>query len=1091
MLRKDGAGRTRENTMNKVEKEKGAGPMKRIKEMISRMYREDLEIQHKLLNLMLSAIFVGGLVSLVITVFLHQGAEVILSVVLMITIIATSLWLANKKNGKPRLAAFLVVFAANMFLFPFMYFTSGGLASGMPVWFVLGLTFSWLLLKGKIGTIMYVFNLVVAVVCMLLELQYPEMVSAMDKKTAICADVIQSVVVVTCIFGCIFKYQTYVYEKQKKALEKANKAKSEFLANMSHEIRTPINVVLGYNEMILRESKESQTATNALKVQAAGQTLLSLVNDILDFTAIEQGKLKLKKDSYDIQKVLQDVFVYAQYCAGEKGLKLGLTVEPAIPRVLAGDAVRLMQIMENLISNAVKYTKEGSIEVCIKWKEKEDKEGVLCFSVKDTGIGMKPEDVERISESFIRFDKNRTRNIQGIGLGLTIITRLLYAMGSKLSVESEIGKGSTFSFEVVQNVVDTEPIGEIVWTDLKAPTRKEEEQFEASQARILVVDDNEMNLDLFKGMLWKTKLQIDTAMNGEEAIACVKEKVYHLIFMDHMMPVMDGMTAMQKMRAGKLCEDTPIIVLTANAVSGAKKEYLDAGFDDYLSKPVLSDKLMLLLKKHLPQELYVNRLVRETENREAVAKDDGKENPLAAYLDFKTGMEYCCNSEEFYREMLGSYLSNDKHASIWSFYKQEDWEQYRILVHALKSTSLSIGAVKLSEAAKQLEMAAKDNRIDDIHANHESVMKDYAQLLSLIRKELNGEDAKTHITTVEADEKERILVVDDDTMNLKMAERLLESHFFVDCVTSGTEALEYFERVKPNLVLLDLHMPEMDGFAVMQEMKKRSLLRDIPVIFLTADNDSESEIRGFREGALDFIKKPFIADIMLQRIHRILELDRLQKNLQREVEKQTRKAEQRREKVERLSMQIMLTLAETIDAKDTYTNGHSVRVAQYAKEIARRIGKSAQEQEDIYYIGLLHDIGKIGIPNTIINKTSGLTDEEYALMKDHARIGADILGTMTEIPGLSIGAHWHHELYNGTGYPDGLKGDEIPEIARIIGVSDAYDAMTSKRSYRDVMPQEVVKEELRKGKGTQFDPKFADVMLQMMEEDKEYRMCAH
>ncbi len=1067
--------------------------MKKMKGFIRGMFREGLEIRHKLLNLMLSAIFIGGLASLFVTFFLHQGAEVTVSVAFMVTVIGTALWLANKKNGHPEVAAFIVVFAANMFVFPFMYFTSGGIASGMPVWFVLGLTFSWLLLKGKLCTVMYVFNLIVAVACMLLELQHPEYISAMESNVAVCFDMIQSIVVVTCIFGCVFKYETHVYEKQKKALEKANKAKSEFLANMSHEIRTPINVVLGYNEMILRENETNRTGENALKVQAAGQNLLSLVNDILDFTAIEQGKLTIKDEAYDIRQVLQDVFVFAQYSAGEKGLRFDCKVDSSIPRVLAGDAVRLMQVMQNLISNAVKYTKEGSVEVAVTWEAgtgEAEKKGILHFSVKDTGIGMRQEDVERISERFIRFDNKRTRNIQGIGLGLTIITRLLNAMNSSLQVESEIGKGSRFSFGVLQNVVEEEPIGETVWTDTDATARKAAEPFEAPQAQVLVVDDNEMNLDLFKGMLAKAKIRIDTAANGEEAIACVKAKEYHMILMDHMMPVMDGMTAMQKMRAEKMCENTPIVVLTANAVNGAKKEYLDAGFDDYLSKPVLSEPLMQLLRKYLPEKLYKNRPVQEHAGTEKAVKTAFQCNSLEQYLDYKTGMEYCCNSEEFYREMLGSFLSNDKHEAICGYYKEEDWEQYRILVHALKSTSLSIGAVELSEAAKQLELAAKDGRVDELHAKHETVMKDYAKLLSLIGEEINGTATVEHEAAEETDEKELILVVDDDRMNLKMAERLLNEQFRVECVTSGKEALEYIDRTRPHLVLLDLHMPEMDGFEVMRKMAERKLLDEIPVIFLTADNDSESEIRGFREGALDFIKKPFIADIMLQRIRRILELDRLQKNLQREVEKQTRKAEQRREKVERLSMQIMLTLAETIDAKDTYTNGHSVRVAQYAREIARRIGKTAQEQEDIYYIGLLHDIGKIGISNTIINKTSGLTDEEYAIMKDHARIGSDILGTMTEIPGLSVGAHWHHELYNGTGYPDGLKGEEIPEIARIIGVADAYDAMTSKRSYRDVMPQEIVKEELRKGKGTQFDPQFADIMLQMMEEDKEYYMCA-
>lgn len=218
------------------------------------------------------------------------------------------------------------------------------------------------------------------------------------------------------------------------------------------------------------------------------------------------------------------------------------------------------------------------------------------------------------------------------------------------------------------------------------------------------------------------------------------------------------------------------------------------------------------------------------------------------------------------------------------------------------------------------------------------------------------------------------------------------------------------------------------------------------------------------------------------------EINKRQEKLLHELQIQTQQAGQRREKLERLTGQMMLTLAETIDAKDRYTNGHSVRVAEYAREIARRAGKTPQYQQDIYFIGLLHDIGKIGIPNTIINKPSGLTEEEYQIMKDHTRIGAEILQNMTEIPELKVGAHWHHELYDGTGYPDGLKGNVIPETARIIGVADAYDAMTSKRSYRDILPQEVVREEFEKGLGTQFDPYFARIMLEMIEEDKEYRM---
>jgi putative two-component system response regulator len=335
---------------------------------------------------------------------------------------------------------------------------------------------------------------------------------------------------------------------------------------------------------------------------------------------------------------------------------------------------------------------------------------------------------------------------------------------------------------------------------------------------------------------------------------------------------------------------------------------------------------------------------------------------------------------------------------------------------------------------------------------------------------------------------DRILVVDDDRMNLKMAEHILKQNYEVLCVTSGEEALEFLAQERMDLILLDLHMPGMDGLEVFEKIKASDRTKDTPVIFLTADSERETEVKIFNAGAMDYIQKPFLAEVVIRRIGRILELYHLQQSLQNEVDKKTVELRESNRKVRHLSEQMMMTLANTVDAKDQYTRGHSVRVATYAKEMAVRMGKSKEETDMVYYIGLLHDIGKIGISDAIINKPGKLTDEEYAVIKTHPAIGADILKDMTEIPNAAVGAHWHHERYDGNGYPDGLKGEEIPEYARIIGVADAYDAMTSKRSYRDVLPQEVVRAEIEKGKGTQFDPHIADIMLAMMDEDPEYQM---
>ncbi|MGN0166446.1 MAG: HD domain-containing phosphohydrolase [Acetatifactor sp.] len=333
-----------------------------------------------------------------------------------------------------------------------------------------------------------------------------------------------------------------------------------------------------------------------------------------------------------------------------------------------------------------------------------------------------------------------------------------------------------------------------------------------------------------------------------------------------------------------------------------------------------------------------------------------------------------------------------------------------------------------------------------------------------------------------------ILIVDDDEISSKAVMDMLQDNYCPVPAQSGREAFELLQEQIPDLILLDVHMPEMDGHSVLRCIKANPDYADIPVIFLTSDEDEHTEVQGLDEGAIDFLRKPFRKAVARQRIRRILELSYLQKNLKREVEKQTDVAERRRQRVERMALQMVRALANTIDAKDSYTNGHSTRVARYSVMLAERMGYSGERLEQLEYAALLHDIGKIGIPNEIINKPSKLTDEEYEIIKTHPAIGGNILREISEIPDIAIGARWHHERYDGKGYPDRLKGNEIPEIARIIGVADAYDAMTSKRSYRDVLSQEVVAGEIEKGKGSQFDPQIAEIMIELIRKDMNYQM---
>lgn len=332
---------------------------------------------------------------------------------------------------------------------------------------------------------------------------------------------------------------------------------------------------------------------------------------------------------------------------------------------------------------------------------------------------------------------------------------------------------------------------------------------------------------------------------------------------------------------------------------------------------------------------------------------------------------------------------------------------------------------------------------------------------------------------------ERVVVVDDDAIILKNANMTLsEAGFKVTCLKSGRLLMDYIVRNPIDILLLDIRMPEMDGFETISALRawEKDNSRDpVPVIFLTANEDSDSETKGLSLGALDFIRKPFSSEALKIRVRNLVDLIELQRDLHREVARKTAQ-------LESLSLHVVHTLAKTIDAKDAYTNGHSERVADYSREIARRYGYDEDRQEEIYMMGLLHDVGKIGVPDNVINKPGRLTDEEFDMIKTHPVKGAEILATVSEMPGLVTGARWHHERYDGRGYPDGLSGEDIPEEARIIAVADAYDAMTSNRSYRGIIPQDVVKSELEKGSGTQFDPRFAAIMLEIIKEDTDYKL---
>lgn len=389
---------------------------------------------------------------------------------------------------------------------------------------------------------------------------------------------------------------------EKEAADRANEAKSQFIANVSHEIRTPINAVLGMNEMILRETTDSTTRQYALDIKSAAQTLHSIINEILDMSKIESGKLELMNVNYNMRSMINDLVNIIQIKIDADKVKFNVSVDPAIPAGYRGDEVRLKQVLTNILSNAVKYTNEGEINLTVKGYKLLDGKEMLAFTVQDTGIGMTEENLARLFDEFSRFDSERNRNVEGTGLGMGITVQFLKLMGSDLKVSSVYGEGSTFNFEVEQNIWDETPLG-----DFRAQVNalKEnyiyEKSFTAENTRVLVVDDNAINRKVFIGLLKDTKLIIDEAESGPECLNMVRKNKYDLVFMDHMMPDMDGIETFHRMKGleDNLSKEAPVIMLTANAVIGAQEAYLKEGFSDFMAKPIVPAKLEEMIKKYL------------------------------------------------------------------------------------------------------------------------------------------------------------------------------------------------------------------------------------------------------------------------------------------------------------------------------------------------------------------------------------------------------------------------------------------------------------------------------------------------------------
>lgn len=538
--------------------------------------------------------------------------------------------------------------------------------------------------------------------------------------------------------------------------ERANAAKSDFLAKMSHEIRTPINAVIGMNEMIIRESGEAHIKDYAHDVKDSSVMLLNIVNEILDSSKIESGMMEIVPVNYEVSSLLNDLYNMTDIKAKEKGLELAFEIEPTIPGELYGDDKRIRQVLLNLLSNAVKYTNEGTVTLKVS---ADVAEGVaqVHYAVCDTGMGIKEEDIHKLYTAFQRFDLERNRNVEGTGLGMNIAQQLLKLMGSELKIESEYGKGSQFAFSVSQKVVNEQPIGDFNRRLSKAKERTDYRQsYIAPEAKILVVDDYRMNLKVFRNLLKQTQIQVSTADSGPECLEMLKEQKFDIIFLDHMMPGMNGIEVLHEIKKQGLNPGKPIVMLTANAMVGSGEKYMKEGFDGFLSKPILPDKLDKMILGFLPKDMISNTMdmsddVSKGETEEEIAVDNEITPKLPVLielmkklpeLNFEKGFKTCSGDEEFYLELLQDFISLPIKEELENFVSSKDYTGYNIRIHGFKNSAYSVGAEELGDLAYQMEKGTDGEPIDQLSDMQEMLFAQYDRICAVydeIRSEEMGD----------------------------------------------------------------------------------------------------------------------------------------------------------------------------------------------------------------------------------------------------------------------------------------------------------------------------------------------------------------
>lgn len=674
------------------------------------IFNEKYSLRERVFRLIIMVGFALSIIAITVSFGIENLYETLPPLLVMFVSMLIGVLLTFKFD-KLDVAAVLVALAINGLAFPTMFFFCGAIESGASVWFVLGIFYLFMMFKGKKLTVFLLITILIDIATYLVAYRYPELVVPMESREAIYIDSLFAVLATGLAGGLIIVFFMYLYDgeratvlKQNQELEEASNSKNASFARISHEIRTPINAIVGLNEMILRENPTGATSEYAQNIKSASKMLLSLVNDFLDLSRIESQRMEIFPAPYKTQNMIVELLDMVRVSVQEKGLELYTEVDDNLPVELNGDEKRIKQILINILANAVKYTNEGSVTLTVNGKRTENNYLLLKISVADTGIGIRKEDIPHLYKNFSRVDEKNNLRVEGTGLGLSIAKQLLDLMGGEITVDSIYTKGTVFTVEIRQEIIDDTPIGNthFAMTFPEDGVEVYQQLFEAPAAKILLVDDNDLNVLVVKKLLEATKVEVDVANSGEECLEKTRQRLYHVILMDYMMPGMDGHETLKCLRTQEngLCRDTAVILMTANTLEETQRIMKDARFNGYLEKPIDSKKLEESILQFLPNELveYRKNILRETKKENEIQRISGRKRKAVyittdcvcdlpaeliekydikvMYLYIKTENGRFADTKEINSEHLAQYISESGINAYGDSSSVEEYEEF-------------------------------------------------------------------------------------------------------------------------------------------------------------------------------------------------------------------------------------------------------------------------------------------------------------------------------------------------------------------------------------------------------------------------------